>query len=71
MKKYINEENEVQFYYVHIYLGFLNAFFSGSMVVRGVFEGKGTGYLCFFAAGAVISLLIGITSTIKYKRKKK
>lgn len=70
MKKYINEENEVQFYYSYIYIGFLLAFFSGSMVVRGVSEDKGIGYLCFFSAGAVISLLIGISSTIKYKKKK-
>ena len=70
LQKYINKENEVQFYYAYIYIGFLLAVLSGSLVVRGVLEGRGIGYLCLWTAGVVISLLIGISSTIKYKKKK-
>ena len=69
LKKYINKENEVQFYYVYIYIGFLLAVLSGSLVVRGVLEGKGIGYLCLWTAGIAISVLMATSLRKNMKRR--
>ena len=70
MKKYINKENEVEFYYAFIYFGFFQALLTGILVIQGISEGRGIGYISFFSAGVVTSIWIGINSLIKYKKKK-
>ena len=70
MKKYITKENEVGFYYTYIYIGFFSAFLAGGLVIQGISEGRGIGYISFFSAGVVTSIWTGINSLIKYKKKK-
>ena len=70
LKKYINEKNEVQFYYSYIYIGFFLAVLSGSLVIQGISEGRGNGYIGLWVVGGIISLLIEFSSTIKYIKKK-
>ena len=70
MKKYINnKENEVKFYYAHIYIQFSLVFVTGSMVVRRILECKGISY--FWTAGTILTLFFAIDATIKYNRMKK
>lgn len=66
MKKYINKENEAKFYYIYIYISLFLAVSSGNLVIQRVLEGKGISYV--WTGGIVISLLMAISSTIKYKK---
>lgn len=70
LKNYLKKEDEAQFYHIYIYISFFLAISSGSMIFRGVSEGKGIGYISLWVIGVVVSIIMGINSIKQFKKRK-
>ena len=66
LRKFVSKKDEAKFYFVYIFISLFLAVSSGNIVVRIASEGRGISY--GWIGGIVLSLLMAIYSTIKYKK---